>query len=59
MPEDDKTYHARRAAMQRALAERCTDPGIAKAHRALAALHDERAEGGPVARPVLRMVMPG
>ena len=59
MSDTDAAYHARRAATQRALAERCTDPSIAKAHLALATLHDERAAGGKPARPVLRMVMPG
>ena len=59
MQEDRKTYHARRAATQRRLAEQSADPGIAKAHLALAALHDARVEANDDARPVLHMVMPG
>ena len=57
MSEDDKAYHARRAATQRRLAERCSDAASAKAHLELAALHEARAAGGRVARPMLRMVM--
>jgi hypothetical protein len=57
MSEDDKAYHARRAATQRRLAERCSDPASAKAHLELAALHEARAAGEKVARPMLRMVL--
>ncbi|MEG3088138.1 hypothetical protein [Sphingomonas sp. PB4P5] len=57
MSEDDKAYHARRAATQRRLAERCTDPASVKAHLELAALHEARAAGGKIARPMLRMVL--
>ena len=59
MPEDERAYHTRRAATQRMLAERCTDPASARAHRELAALHEARATGEKSARPLLRMVMPG
>ncbi|MEN2785853.1 hypothetical protein ACFOKI_10395 [Sphingomonas qilianensis] len=57
MSEDDKAYHARRAATQRWLAERSSDPAAAAAHLALAALHDDRAAGGTT-RPMLRMAVP-
>jgi hypothetical protein len=56
MSEDDKVYHARRAATQRRLAERSSDPASASAHHELAALHEARAAGSG-ARPMLRMVV--
>lgn len=57
MSEDDKAYHARRAALQRRLAERCSDAASVKAHLELAALHEARAAGEKAARPMLRMVV--
>ena len=59
MQEDRKTYHTRRAATQRQLAERSSDPAVAKAHLTLAQLHDTRAQANDNGRPVLHMVMPG
>lgn len=59
MQEDRKAYHARRAATQHRLAERSDDSAVARAHRALAALHEARMHANDDARPVLHMVMPG
>jgi hypothetical protein len=43
MQSDEQAYHQRRAATQKLLAERTTDPSAAKAHRELAELHAQRA----------------
>ena len=59
MIEDRKAYHERRAATQRRMAALCDDTTIARAHIALAELHEARARDTSNARPMLRVVMPG
>ena len=43
MRNDDQTYDQRRAATQKLLAKRTSDPGVVKAHMELAELHSNRA----------------
>jgi hypothetical protein len=55
---NDVSYHERRAATQRSLAQSSGNPIVAEAHLKLADLHDQRAGRSRGARPVLRMVVP-
>ena len=59
MIEEDTSYHKRRAATQRSLASRCTNPAAAMSHVTLAELHESRARRAGGGRPVLGIVRPG
>jgi hypothetical protein len=54
---DDISYHERRAATERMLAQSSGNVIAAEAHLMLAALHEERAHRSRATRPVLRMVV--
>ncbi|MES2058913.1 MAG: hypothetical protein V4564_23440 [Pseudomonadota bacterium] len=49
MQLDDREYHEQRAQAETIRAHSALDPSVARVHRTLAKMHEERATGIPIA----------